>query len=234
MEESKRSVPLAVENEHVYAVYDRIAGHFSSTRYSQWEGVVGFLHSLPYGSLVLDLGCGNGKYMAQERSGLCIVGCDRSFELLRICRQQDFDVTLVDGVFLPYRDSCFDAVISVAVVHHLSTNALRRRFLAHFIRVLKRGGRGLIVVWALEKDTSGRKTKSNRGYEKADVMVQWQLQKKYSNGEEEPVYQRYYHMFQGGELEWLLRSFGEIEITQSWYERENWFVEIEKRFTVCL
>ena len=44
--------------------------------------------------------------------------------------------------------------------------------------------------------------------------------------------ERYYHMFQGGELEWLLRSFSEIRIKESWYERENWFVEIERLFTV--
>lgn len=224
---------MSMENEHVYTVYDKIAGHFSSTRYSQWEGVTRFLASLPYASLVLDLGCGNGKYMIQKEKRLSIIGCDRSVELLRICKQHNFDVSLVDGVFLPYRDSCFDAVISIAVVHHLSTNALRRRFLAHLIRVLRPGGRALIVVWAMEKDTSGAKTKSNRGYEKADVMVQWQLQKKFmENGEEEPVYQRYYHMFQGGELEWLLRSFSEICIKESWYERENWFVTIERLCTV--
>lgn len=224
---------MSLENDHVYAVYDKIAGHFSATRYMQWKGVAHFLASLPYASLVLDLGCGNGKYMFQKEQRLSIIGCDRSVELLRICRQHNFDVSLVDGVFLPYRDSCFDAVISIAVVHHLSTNALRRRFLAHLIRVLRPGGRALVVVWAMEKDTSGAKTKSNRGYEKADVMVQWQLQKKYTeDGEEEPVFQRYYHMFQGGELEWLLRSFSEIRIKESWYERENWFVEIERLFTV--
>ena len=185
--------------------------------------------------MVLDLGCGNGKYLShvKEDGRLCLLGCDRSVELLSICREKGQEVALVDGLFLPYRSVCFDAVISIAVVHHLSTNALRRRFLHHLIRVLRSGGSALITVWAMEKDTSGLKTKSNRGYEKSDVMVKWQLQKKFSDKGEEELYQRYYHMFHEGELEWLLRTFDDIRVVRSWYERENWFVVIEKNWRVC-
>lgn len=213
-------------------MYDKIAGHFSSTRYSQWNGVVDYLESLPPYSLVLDMGCGNGKYLTHSNNNhpLIMLGCDRSIELLRICRSHDDEVCLMDGLFMTYRQECFDCVISIAVIHHLSSNALRRRFIINMLNVLKKGGRGLIVAWAMEKDTSGRDTKSNRGYSKADVMVQWQLQKKYS--EEEAVYERYYHMFHQGELEWLLNSFDSIRVEKSWYERENWFVSFVKTWIV--
>ena len=93
----------------------------------------------------------------------------------------------------------------------------------------------MIVAWAMEKDTSGLDTKSNRGYAKSDVMVQWKLQKKYDKEEKEKeeVYQRYYHMFHQGELEWLLKTFTNIQIENTWYERENWFVSFKKLFSVC-
>ena len=183
----------------------------------------------------MDMGCGNGKYLtySHETRSLYFVGCDRSIELLRICQEHDKEVSLMDGVFLAYREESFDSVISIAVIHHLSTNALRRRFLANMIQVLKKGGHGLVVAWALEKDTSGLNTKSNRGYSNADAMVQWQLQKKYSQ-EKNEVYERYYHMFHQGELEWLLSTFENIQIVKSWYERENWFVHFMKLLCVCL
>lgn len=52
-----------LEQEYVHRVYEQIAGHFSSTRHSAWPHIVEFLKTLPSGSLVADIGCGNGKYL---------------------------------------------------------------------------------------------------------------------------------------------------------------------------
>ncbi|GAA5894346.1 hypothetical protein JCM6882_007637 [Rhodosporidiobolus microsporus] len=51
------------EAEHVHAVYNEIAHDFSRTRHSRWPFVERFLDRLPPGSLVLDVGTGNGKYL---------------------------------------------------------------------------------------------------------------------------------------------------------------------------
>lgn len=50
-------------NEHVYKVYDKIAEHFSATRYKPWPRVAHFLQHIKKGSIVLDIGCGNGRNM---------------------------------------------------------------------------------------------------------------------------------------------------------------------------
>lgn len=52
-----------LEQEYVHQVYEEIARHFSSTRHSAWPHIVEFLKALPSGSLVADVGCGNGKYL---------------------------------------------------------------------------------------------------------------------------------------------------------------------------
>lgn len=52
-----------LEQEYVHKVYEEIATHFSSTRHSPWPRIVEFLRSLPVGSIVADIGCGNGKYL---------------------------------------------------------------------------------------------------------------------------------------------------------------------------
>lgn len=54
---------LKLEEEYVHKVYEEIATHFSSTRHSPWPRIVEFLRSLPKGSIVADVGCGNGKYL---------------------------------------------------------------------------------------------------------------------------------------------------------------------------
>lgn len=57
----------SLEKEYVHKVYEDIAGHFSSTRHTPWPRVVDFLRSLPMGSLVADVGCGNGKYLGVNK-----------------------------------------------------------------------------------------------------------------------------------------------------------------------
>lgn len=47
----------------MHKVYDQIANHFSETRHSPWPKVKDFIESFPAGSIVVDVGCGNGKYL---------------------------------------------------------------------------------------------------------------------------------------------------------------------------
>jgi len=67
----------AMEGVHVHAVYDSIAGHFSSTRFAVWPKVRAFLQSLPPYCVVADVGCGNGKYFG-VRTDVAVLGSDRS------------------------------------------------------------------------------------------------------------------------------------------------------------
>ncbi|RWQ95081.1 hypothetical protein C8Q69DRAFT_402995 [Paecilomyces variotii] len=53
----------AYEEEHVHQVYQQIAQHFSATRYKPWPVVERFLKEQTPGSIGLDIGCGNGKYL---------------------------------------------------------------------------------------------------------------------------------------------------------------------------
>ncbi|KAF0030531.1 hypothetical protein F2P81_017262 [Scophthalmus maximus] len=58
-----RADATRLEAEYVHQVYDAIASHFSSTRHSPWPRVCHFLSLLPPGSVLADVGCGNGKYL---------------------------------------------------------------------------------------------------------------------------------------------------------------------------
>ncbi|KAM0892337.1 hypothetical protein ACQ4PT_025834 [Festuca glaucescens] len=140
-----------IEKKYVHRVYDAIAPHFSSTRFAKWPKVAGFLNSLRPGSVVLDTGCGNGKYLGFNPE--CFyVGCDISPPLIEICAGRGHEVFVADAVNMPYRENVGDAAISIAVLHHLSTEDRRRKAIEELVRVVKRGGLVLITVWAVEQE----------------------------------------------------------------------------------
>ena len=76
----------ATEREHVHAVYDAIATQWHHTRGKRgvlWPGATQFLTKLPKGSVVADVGCGDGKYFpAIWEAGSYVIGSDISLPLL--------------------------------------------------------------------------------------------------------------------------------------------------------
>ncbi len=76
-------MPTLMENKHVYEVYDRIAPHFSHTRYKPWPKIEKFLNEeMKDGDIVMDIGCGNGKYLGVNPK-LYMIGTDRSMGLIK-------------------------------------------------------------------------------------------------------------------------------------------------------
>lgn len=140
-----------IEKKHVHGVYDAIAPHFSATRFAKWPKVAGFLDSLMPGSVIVDAGCGNGKYLGLNPKCF-FVGCDISSSLISICAHRGDEVLVADTLHLPYRTGFFDAAISIAVLHHLSTEERRRKAVLELVRVVCRGGKILITVWAVEQE----------------------------------------------------------------------------------
>ena len=78
-----------MEKEHVYDVYEKIATHFSNTRYKPWPNVKDYIESFPAGSMVADVGCGNGKYLGCNDDRLFTIGTDRSFNLISLAKQKN-------------------------------------------------------------------------------------------------------------------------------------------------
>ncbi|XP_048651738.1 alkylated DNA repair protein alkB homolog 8 isoform X1 [Marmota marmota marmota] len=170
-----------LEQEYVHRVYEEIAGHFSSTRHTPWPRIVEFLKALPSGSIVADIGCGNGKYLGINKE-LYMIGCDRSQSLVDICREKHLQAFVCDALAIPVRSGSCDACISVAVIHHFSTAERRVAALQELVRLLRPGGKALIYVWAMEQEYNNQKSKylkenkiSQGKKEISDTSVQRQL-----------------------------------------------------------
>jgi SAM-dependent methyltransferase len=163
-------------------VYNKIAPHFSHTRYKPWPKIEKFLNELEPGSLVFDVGCGNGKYMGVNPF-LFMVGTDRSIGLLKTAQEksEDYQLFAADSLNLPVRSDTFDAFISIAVIHHFSTEGQRIKAIQELVRTIRVGGLGLIYVWAFEQDIEGEESVSKRKFKEQDVFVPWHLHFKYES-----------------------------------------------------
>jgi len=169
---------------------------------------------------VADIGCGNGKYLGVNPK-IQMIGTDRSFNLIGCAREinKQFQTFVADSLLLPLRPSSVDSIISIAVVHHFSTDSLRIQALREMHRILRVGGRMLVLVWSYEQE--------NKKFATQDVFVPWHLQDSYEDAAEgtkpakpeeskfietalkqkdkqATVYHRYYHVFREGELEKLV------------------------------
>ncbi|KAE9595940.1 putative tRNA (carboxymethyluridine(34)-5-O)-methyltransferase [Lupinus albus] len=69
------------------------------------------------------------------------------------------EVLVADAVNLPYKTGFGDAAISIAVLHHLSTENRRRKAIEELVRIVKKGGLVLITVWAVEQEDKSLLTK---------------------------------------------------------------------------
>ena len=206
------------ERQYVHNVYETIAVPFDQTRFCYWNAVKNFLDSLEPYSLVLDNGCGNGKYL-NYRKDLCFTGNDMCLGLLEIAKKKA-DVTRSNGISLPYRNETFDAIICIAVFHHLSDPVRRKQFIQEMVRVLKPNGKLFVTVWAYEQPHNKRFKKWNV-QTNGDAMIPW------CDKKQNILSQRYYHLFHKEELEAYFKM-PELTIESCIYEYDNWCITLQK------
>lgn len=200
--------------------YDLMADEFDKTRVRLWNCVKIFLDEFPSNSLILDVGCGNGKYL-NYRNDIYMKGIDISQELVNICNKKGFDVIKGNMTNLPYDDNKFDGIISIASYHHLDNDEDRKKALNEFYRVLKEGGICFIEVWA--KEQPDNHNKNCDGFKEKSNLVKWTSVK---TGE---VYYRYYNIYSNGELEKEIETLEpRFKIIETGYEKGNYFIILIK------
>jgi 2-polyprenyl-3-methyl-5-hydroxy-6-metoxy-1,4-benzoquinol methylase len=103
------------------------------------------------GARVLDLGCGSGVFSCLlARLGGTVTAIDLTEAATRLARQTadasgvSFTVARADAEALAFRDAVFDFVFSWGVLHHTRD---MEAAIGEMARVLKPGGRGLMMVY---------------------------------------------------------------------------------------
>jgi len=235
--------PSEIEQVYVLDVYDQISEHFDQTRHTVWDKTKEFLDTIPNGSKVIEIGCGNGRnlaYLDKKELMLTLVGVDTSRSFIEITRSKldpkNSKVMEASNLDLSeIGDDSFDYTLSVAVIHHFSTVDRRRKAIEELVRITKPGGFIFIEVWAKNQPKT-----SKRKFEENDNFVSWKRKK------DGKIYDRFYHVFDEGELvdlisnlavtqnenniseNSILQSINKIEIVESFYANGNWGVILKK------
>ncbi len=129
------------------------------------HGAIVDLAALSAGERVLDVGCGTGSLAAALKVSVgptgSVHGIDASPEMIEVARRNaskagvdvNFRVGLAEAISFP--NGTFDLVVSQLAIHHLPDD-LKPSAFKEMYRVLKSGGRCLIVDFEPPKSVPGR------------------------------------------------------------------------------
>ncbi len=210
---------LDLEITYVQNIYNQIAKEFDNTRkHNFWVSVTNHVNSINPNSKILDLGCGNGKYIPLFKSTQDLYALDNSEEFLKIVnsRYPYVKTFLSDVTDTKLESDYFDNIISVAVIHHLASIDRRVKMIKEIYRILKINGTAMITAWAI----SAYNKKFIKLTGTNDFLVPWNHQ---SN--------RYYHLFELNEFEELIELAGledKVVITFKIFECDNYAIIIKK------
>lgn len=259
MDGIKDEIKQKLESKYVKSTYDNIAEDFSKTRYKKWPKVNEFLQNLGTNSLLLDVGCGNGKYL--DNPTTFNIGCDASSNLLSICKRKGFEVVQCDMVALPFRKEVFDSVICIAALHHIVTSSRRQKCVQDMLDLLTpTQSKLLIQVWSFEQNIDKNNPYLRQHNQRGDNMIEASASNQVSlddnlsisihknrtpfksqdllvpfkSGEtrQEPSDKpnlRYYHLFREKELDALVQHIPDSHINQSYHDTGNWCVVVAKK-----
>jgi tRNA (uracil-5-)-methyltransferase TRM9 len=203
------------EKKFVLDVYSQISHHFNKTRYHSWPKIEDFINSFNKHSLVADVGCGNGRNCL-VRKDVSFIGFEIVDEFITMCREKGIKTIKSDVLDIKTNSNLFDYTMCIAVIHHLSTEERRIDAIKELIRITKPGGKILIYVWAKEQDKF-------KNMDTKDLFVPWKMVK------EGRTYERYYYVFELGELESLINKTGmNCSIIESGEQCCNYYTIIQK------
>lgn len=193
--------------------YNRIAEHFSDTRYDKKTTVLEqFKEYLENGQSILDWGCGNGRLLFLLKDfDVTYVGTDQSIELIKIA--QDLWKEAIEkgkAQFFcteeqekEFSAEYFDLVFLIASFHHLPDEESRKNLLDKIFVEMKSGGKLIMTNWNLESDwAQGKLEKDWEKLSNNDFLIPWK------NRQGEIIVKRYYHHFTEQELRMLLEKSG--------------------------
>lgn len=216
--------------EKVRGDYNLIAREWDLSRTRPSQLKLNLIGDVREGERVLDIGCGNGLMVPflLDR-GAFYVGVDIAENLTAIAEKR-YEEAVQSGrarflrgeaTELPAADSGFDVALSFAVLHHLPSAPLRRKFFAEIRRVLRPGGRVKITVWNLLNEWAREKFDiamqlGNKTF--GDVYIPWK-------GTGSMLVNRYVHQFSEEELRGLAEDAGFRDISIDYYNRAGELTE---------
>ncbi len=202
--------------------YSKFSGEFSGSRSGERLNLDPLHPYLRDNLHLLDVGCGNGRLaeaLELWEYKLDYVGIDGSAELVSLARQRSASLKRIKPRFLvadltvrgwsaePGQAQPFDLIVSLAVLHHIPSFALRAQVLNEIRSLLRQGGTFVMSNWQFLNDERLRKKVVDwekvkiaaERLERDDYLLDW---KRGGTG------YRYVHLLGENEVERLAQESG--------------------------
>ncbi len=204
--------------------YNLVSSSFANSRDRFWEEMKFLFDYAKKGEDILDLGCGNGRfceYLKQTN----YTGVDFSENMIKEARKRypKNNFLVGDALSLPFKDSSFDKVYSIAVIHQIPSKEYREKAVLEIKRVLRPGGMSFVTVWNFGKE--------NKLFYLKNILLN--IFSKSSLGPRDFFLKRkrYYYIFRKGELSYIFRKAGFRVVEESIIKkgkRNNYYIIAQK------
>ena len=207
-------------------MFDQIAEDWGHKRKKPWQAfttkITPWLIDLEktkhkFSRLFLDLGCGSGRhsdfFLQYSRR---LIDVDASREMLRLNSSSSLKIH-TDMTALPFREDQFDAIFSIATLHHIPTALKRKHVVSEMTRMGVSNALMCVVVWRLYQkkflpemlSQLEQFTFASGEHEIGDVDIPWTVSGG-SAGQNVKVL-RFYHLFLIPEFRKLMSPFQALQ-----------------------
>lgn len=175
------------------AFYSQFAEQFASSRSLQQPSLRRILEYISAAPNLLDVGCGNGRLaqvLNRERPGSRYLGLDFSSRLIRQARDRAGELSHIETRFAEadltssewsHSLPSFDAIVALAVLHHIPAYRNRLRLVRTLADHLAEGGRLIVSVWQFTTNERMRRKivpwdrvgLQPLGLEERDFLLDW-------------------------------------------------------------
>jgi len=208
-------------------MFDEIASDWAKKRSREWKPFVeiiepwiykwvqNYTHDKNLPLIFIDLGCGSGRH-SDFFQKFCrkLIDLDESREMLKKNHSKSIRIQAQMNS-LPFRDSSFDGIFSVASLHHLKSLKERNNTIMEINRIGRRKALVSITVWRFYQkkfikqflEQINRSFEEKKDFEIGDVIVPWTISQK---GVEKKI-DRFYHLFRVVEFRRLMSKFERLQ-----------------------
>lgn len=148
-------------------LYSKHSQEFSNTRQAPWKGWYQAKQFFPNNPSILDIGCGNGRFLAflqaEKIQFHSYLGIDNSEQLLKIARSLQSKIKnpkqLIDFLekdvenssWISSIDMQFDVIVAFGLLHHIHTLEQRIQLFQSVESLLHHSGIFIVTLWQYDQ-----------------------------------------------------------------------------------